>query len=191
MFYPLRLIHKISDETFLVLFVQTLHRLGARKIAVFGLGDLIGCTLAEIYIFQSNGSLCVDNINAAVKPFNQKLISLIDDLNNKLSGAQFTYIGSSAYTDRGLSVADAPCCKISEDYQCIESSAPCESPNNYIFWDGLHTTEMVNLVTAENAYTAQDSDNVHPMDIKTLVHSTHQEFMIYQLKKRKFGRILV
>ncbi|KAL2931071.1 hypothetical protein RDABS01_036481 [Bienertia sinuspersici] len=164
--------------------LKTLHLLGARKIAVFGLG-LVGCSLGEIYTFgPSNGSLCVDKVNAAIQPFNQKLISVIDDLNNKLPGAQITYIGASTSTDTGSAVADAPCCKVREDYQCIESKTPCEGRNNYIFWDGFHTTEVVNVVTAETAYDAPDSNNVHPMDIKTLVQSTHQEFIMHQLEKR-------
>lgn len=163
--------------------LKTLHLLGARKIAVFGLG-LVGCSLGEIYTFGTNGSLCVDKINAAVQPFNQKLLSLVDDLNNKLPGAQITYIGASTSTDTGSAVADATCCKVRDDYQCVESTKPCEGRNNYIFWDGFHTTEVVNLLAGETAYNAPDSNNVHPMDIKTLVQATHEEFLIQQLQKR-------
>ena len=79
---------------------QKLYYLGARKVAVFGLG-LVGCSLGEIYSFGTNGSLCVDKINYAVQLFNEKLIGVVDDLNSKLSGAQFTFIGSGGSSDTG------------------------------------------------------------------------------------------
>lgn len=114
--------------------LKRLYFFGARKIAVFGLG-LIGCSLGEIYTFGTNGSLCVDKINAAVQPFNQRLLKLVDDLNNKLPGGQFTYISSSSNTDTGSAVANATCCEVRDDFQCIQSNKICEGRNNYIFWE--------------------------------------------------------
>lgn len=167
--------------------LKTLHFLGARKIAVFGLG-LIGCTLGEIFTFGTNGSLCVDKINSAVQPFNQRLIKLVDDLNSKLSGAQFTYIGASSNADTGSAVANATCCEVREDYQCMESNAPCEGRDNFIFWDGFHPTEVVNVVTGETAYSAPNSNDVHPVDIKTLV-SSDQESMTKQAELHMSTRV--
>uniref|UniRef100_A0A803MVB9 GDSL esterase/lipase n=1 Tax=Chenopodium quinoa TaxID=63459 RepID=A0A803MVB9_CHEQI len=140
----------------------SLYLLGARKIAVFGLG-LVGCTLGEIYTFgTSDGSLCVDKINEAVQLFNEKLITLVDDLTMELPGAQFTYIGASSSTDTGSAVADTTCCKLRDDYQCIEFDTVCEGRDNYIFWDGFHPTEVVNVLSGETAYSGIDSKYIHP-----------------------------
>lgn len=68
-----------------------LYNLGARKIVVFGLGQ-IGCTPAEIARFGTNAKPCVEWINDAVKLFNGKLKSLVDELNNFYSDARYTFI---------------------------------------------------------------------------------------------------
>lgn len=70
---------------------QSLYNLGARKIAVFGLG-FIGCTPYEIARFGTNGQPCVESINNAVSLFNDKLKPLVDDLNNNFPEARFTFI---------------------------------------------------------------------------------------------------
>ena len=70
---------------------QALYRLGARKVALFGLGQL-SCTPFEMARYGTNG--CVDIINNAVQIFNNSLKSLVDDLNNSLSGATFIYVNT-------------------------------------------------------------------------------------------------
>ena len=65
---------------------------GARKVALPGLG-LIGCTPAEVATYGvTNGSACVDSINEDVQLFNNELNSLVEELNNNLTDAQFAYI---------------------------------------------------------------------------------------------------
>ena len=76
----------------------------------------------------------------------------------------------------GTAVVNAPCCKVREDFQCVESNTVCEDRNNYIFFDGYHTTELVNILAAETAYSAPNSNAVHPVDIKTLI-STNKHFI--------------
>ena len=68
-----------------------MYKLGARKVALFGLGQ-IGCAPFEISRYGTNGSSCVHFINNAVQLFNNRLKSLVDDLNNSLSGAKFIYV---------------------------------------------------------------------------------------------------
>ncbi|KAH9615496.1 hypothetical protein KSS87_008097 [Heliosperma pusillum] len=132
--------------------------------------------LIQIYMHGTNGSLCVDNMNDAANMFNQNLISLVDRLNFKLPGSQFTYINSIS-TDTGSAIADISCCKIREDFQCQESENVCEERENYIFWDGFHTTQMANIATAEKAFNAIDSNIVHPMNINTLLSTNDVVFI--------------
>ena len=62
-------------------------------MALVGLG-LIGCTPSAISFFGTNGSTCVDVLNIAAQQFNQRLISLVDQLNSNLTDAKFIYINS-------------------------------------------------------------------------------------------------
>ncbi|MFS8026646.1 putative triacylglycerol lipase [Helianthus anomalus] len=71
--------------------LKTIYNLGARKIAVFGLGQ-VGCTPAEIKRFGTNGKPCVEWINDAVQLFNDKLKSLVAKLNTDYQDARFTLI---------------------------------------------------------------------------------------------------
>lgn len=68
--------------------------MGARKFAVFGLGQ-IGCTPAEITRFGTGGKPCVEWINNAVNLFNDKLKSLVTELNSDYQDARFTFINLS------------------------------------------------------------------------------------------------
>ena len=77
-----------------------LYQLGARKVAVNGVG-LIGCTPKEIARFGTNGT-CVESINNAVNLFNDRLKPLVDNINNNFSDATFTFINvSSISTPQG------------------------------------------------------------------------------------------
>uniref|UniRef100_A0A803QF26 Reverse transcriptase domain-containing protein n=1 Tax=Cannabis sativa TaxID=3483 RepID=A0A803QF26_CANSA len=72
-----------------------LYSYGARKVALIGLGP-IGCIPYAMKSFGAkNGSICVDEVNEAIQLFNQKLISLVDNFNNKFNdSAKFIYVNS-------------------------------------------------------------------------------------------------
>uniref|UniRef100_A0A803MVB8 GDSL esterase/lipase n=1 Tax=Chenopodium quinoa TaxID=63459 RepID=A0A803MVB8_CHEQI len=85
----------------------TLYRNGARKVAVFGLG-LVGCTLGQV-IQNRPHSLCVDKVNIAVLLMNDKLKTLVAELNRKYRDAKFTYInlqGMVIGPQNGLSLTE-------------------------------------------------------------------------------------
>ncbi|KAM7524930.1 hypothetical protein LguiA_014832 [Lonicera macranthoides] len=71
--------------------LRNLYKLGARKVAVFGLGK-IGCAPEELNMNGINAIGCDENINSVVKLFNDRLIPLIIRLNDNLPGAKFTFI---------------------------------------------------------------------------------------------------
>lgn len=71
---------------------QKLYNLGARKIIVFGLGQL-GCMPGEIALHGTNGKPCVEWINDAVKLFNDQLKHIVEKLNKEHNcDAKFTFI---------------------------------------------------------------------------------------------------
>ncbi|BFG28010.1 hypothetical protein CerSpe_142840 [Prunus speciosa] len=150
--------------------IKTLYMYGARKVALVGLGQ-VGCAPYSIST-GTNGSACVDKMNDAVQFFNEKLKSLVDQLNTNLKDAKFIYVntygmsGSSAdRTTTGLKVSDVNCCPVNEIGQCVPSAAPCKNRSEHMFWDLFHPTEMANLVTARRAYNSSNPSDTYPMNI--------------------------
>lgn len=70
----------------------------------------------------------------------------------------------------GLKVLNAPCCKLLTGIVgvCLPGKVPCEDRDDYVFWDGYHTTEVVNKIIANNSYNAMSPDGVYPINIAQL-----------------------
>ncbi|TXG53704.1 hypothetical protein EZV62_018960 [Acer yangbiense] len=85
--YSTLLFHEFSHQ------LKILYNLGARKVAVFGIG-VIGCTPGMIAMYGTNGSLCVDFVNNAVQLFNAKLIPLVEDFNKNMLNSTFIFVDS-------------------------------------------------------------------------------------------------
>ncbi|RZB98975.1 GDSL esterase/lipase, partial [Glycine soja] len=62
---------------------QALHNLGVRKYVLAGLGR-IGCTPTVMHSHGTNGS-CVEEQNAAISNYNNKLKALVDQFNDRFS----------------------------------------------------------------------------------------------------------
>ncbi|KAL1555940.1 GDSL esterase/lipase-like protein [Salvia divinorum] len=158
--------------------LRSLYDLGSRKVAVFGVG-LIGCIPQEISLYPiTNGSPCVDSINIAAGLFNDRLVSLINDLNTNLPNAQFTYINVTSIALGGPSligvkVLDAPCCEVQKAGaaagQCLPDGAVCGNRDEYIFFDNFHPTQISYSMMASRAYRASLPTDTSPVDIERLV----------------------
>lgn len=81
---------KIKGSIF-VFVIQILYNYGARKMALFGVGQ-IGCTPNALAQNSPDGRTCVARINSANQLFNNGLRSLVDQLNNQLPDARFIYV---------------------------------------------------------------------------------------------------
>ncbi|KAK9936679.1 hypothetical protein M0R45_013507 [Rubus argutus] len=142
-----------------------------RKVALIGLG-LIGCTPDAIS--KTNRTACVDELNSAAQLFNQKLVSLVDQLNTNLTDAKFIFVNSTGMstgdpTSVGFKVLSVGCCPVNSIGQCVHSGTPCQNRNEYVFWDSFHPTEALNRITAFRTYTSIDPTDNYPMDISHLV----------------------
>ncbi|KAK3431374.1 hypothetical protein EUGRSUZ_E03249 [Eucalyptus grandis] len=148
--------------------LKTLYSYGARRLAIFGLSE-IGCAPAEVAEYGTNGSLCVDEIDDLVLPFNDRLKPLIKELNSNLTGAEFVYVNTYGVTTNavpGASLTSPTCCKVKkDDGQCIPFSTPCLNRTLYSYYDGFHPTETVHLEVAEIGYAALLSSDASPFDI--------------------------
>lgn len=160
--------------------LRTLYNTGARMVAIFGLGNL-GCVPSQI--MRNNATDCVDEINQAANLFNTKLGSLVDELNARLPGAQFTLISLSAL--QALSPlpeainSNSTCCTLRSDFQCEPNSTPCANRDLYAFFDGFHPTDVVNEAVAEAAYSSPDRRIANPMNINELTSSQQGKATYY------------
>ncbi|KAM0010375.1 putative triacylglycerol lipase [Helianthus debilis subsp. tardiflorus] len=149
--------------------LKTIYNLGARKIAVFGLGQ-VGCTPAEIRRFGTNGKPCVEWINDEVQLFNDKLKSLVAKLNTDYQDARFTLINlTSISAPQGdVPLPNTPCCQVGEDGQCVPDSKPCLVRALTVFYDGFHPSEISNTAIATRSYISVIPTDTYPYDISHL-----------------------
>ncbi|KAA8515022.1 hypothetical protein F0562_018191 [Nyssa sinensis] len=158
--------------------LQTLYKLGARKIALIGVGQ-VGCSPSELAMYSRDGKTCVKRINDANQLFNVRLKSLVDNFNKNLSGAKFIYInGYGIFQDLidnpktyGLKVINKGCCGVGRNngqVTCLPNQTPCNNRKEHLFWDAFHPTEVANVFVGRRSYRANSSSDAHPYDIRRL-----------------------
>ncbi|KAK8571002.1 hypothetical protein V6N13_094099 [Hibiscus sabdariffa] len=150
--------------------IKILYNNGARMLALFGIGS-IGCTPNAIALYETNGSACVEKMNSAAQLFNERLVSLVDELNTKLTDAKFTYLcpGTRSANSLGFTVTNASCCETgSGGHLCIPDSEPCSNRSQYVFCDAFHPSDAWNEVTATEAYGTDSSTQAYPLNIKNM-----------------------
>ncbi|XP_030944447.1 GDSL esterase/lipase At1g29670-like [Quercus lobata] len=170
--YATVLVQQLSQQ------LLTLHKLGALKIALYGLGFL-GHTPVGLTMCRNNSS-CVDNIDNAVALFNDKVVTLVNNFNNNLTNAKFIYINTteislSSSSSEGSMVTNVPCCEVLTNPQpqaeCIPFGTACGNRSQYSFWDAVHQTEVGYVVYGGRAYRAQSPADAYPNDIEHLAQS--------------------
>ncbi|KAJ6949005.1 hypothetical protein NC651_003117 [Populus alba x Populus x berolinensis] len=88
--------------------LKRLYHLGARKIALPGLGPVGSIPYAFSNLCRSNVATCVANINSAAQVFDARLVLLVDRLNRDLKDARFIYLNSSGMSSGDPSVLGTP-----------------------------------------------------------------------------------
>ncbi|VYS64401.1 unnamed protein product [Arabidopsis thaliana] len=152
------------------IYLTQLYVLGARNVALFGIGK-IGCT-PRIVATLGGGTGCAEEVNQAVIIFNTKLKALVTDFNNK-PGAMFTYVdlfsgNAEDFAALGITVGDRSCCTVNPGEELCAANGPvCPDRNKFIFWDNVHTTEVINTVVANAAFNGPIAS---PFNISQLVN---------------------
>nr|GMD72807.1 GDSL esterase/lipase At1g71250 [Ipomoea batatas] len=157
-----------------------LYRVGLRKFYLAGIGPL-GCTPNQLATGQAQSGRCVDSVNQMLGSFNGGLRALVDNLNNGgHPGAVYVYgntygIMGDMLNNRaryGFTTWDRPCCAIITtlgQINCAPFMPPCGNRTQYIFWDALHSTQNVNAVLAQRAYSGPPSDS-YPVNVQQLAN---------------------
>ncbi|KAG8373432.1 hypothetical protein BUALT_Bualt11G0023700 [Buddleja alternifolia] len=157
--------------------ILAVHSLGLRKFLVGGIGPL-GCIPNQLATDVPPSGKCVSFTNDIVGMFNDRLISLVDELNSKYNGSVFAYgniyggvtdilNNAKAY---GFSVVDKACCGIGRNrgqITCLPLSVPCTNRSQYVFWDAFHPTQAVHQILAKGAYSGTTSA-CYPLNLQQM-----------------------
>ncbi|KAJ9690821.1 hypothetical protein PVL29_013130 [Vitis rotundifolia] len=158
--------------------IRTLYNYGARKVVLIGVGQ-IGCSPNELAQNSPDGTTCVERINYANRLFNDRLRSLVGELNNNFPDGRFIYINAygifqdliSSPSSYGFKVTNAGCCGVGRNngqITCLPLQTPCQNRNEYLFWDAFHPGEAANVIIGRRSYSAQSSSDAYPIDIRRL-----------------------
>ncbi|KAK1277056.1 GDSL esterase/lipase [Acorus gramineus] len=155
-----------------------LYNLDARRIVVANVGP-IGCIPYQRDINLSKGPNCIAFPNQLAKSFNEKLKSLVPELNSRLQGSIFVYadvyrivsdiIQNHSYY--GFDVADSACCYVAGRFgglvPCGPPSKVCPDRSKFVFWDPYHPSDASNKIIASRLMDG-DSNDVFPMNVRKL-----------------------
>ncbi|VVA92977.1 unnamed protein product [Arabis nemorensis] len=158
--------------------LKVLYSYGARKFALGGIGA-IGCSPNALAQGSLNGRTCVERINSANRIFNNRLKSLVQQLNNNYHDAKFTYLNAYGVfqdiitnpANYGFRVTNAACCGVGRNggqLTCLPGQPPCLNRDEYVFWDAFHPSDAANTIIGRRSYKAESTLDVYPIDISTL-----------------------
>ncbi|GFP80719.1 GDSL esterase/lipase exl3 [Phtheirospermum japonicum] len=140
-------------------FIQELHQLGARRIAVFGIPP-VGCLPSQRTLAGGSIRFCAEEYNQAAQLVNSKLSPALDSLTQNLPHSRLVYIDIYnplldliKYPQKhGFEVNDRGCCgsgNIEVVILCNKYSGTCPDASKYIFWDSYHPTEKAYKVLVD------------------------------------------
>lgn len=132
-------------------FLQGIHKLGARKMAVVGLPP-VGCLPVIITLFGFGDRKCIEAFNSMSISYNSKLKDLLQKTSTLLQGTQLIYVDvfTPLYdfilspNKYGFEETIVGCCGtgiIEAGLACNANSLVCIDASKYVFWDSIHPTE--------------------------------------------------
>ncbi|XP_062023406.1 GDSL esterase/lipase At4g16230-like [Rosa rugosa] len=176
-----RLYLRISIETFtanliasLAQKLQELYILGGRK---FVLTSLMPLGYSPV-INRPNLIGTPSALNYAAQLYNAHLKTLLDSLKTHLSDFNFVLVDQyniisnltySPPSTTGFKDISNPCCTVSLSQggigiSCDRGGKACEDRTAYMYFDGLHPTEAVNVQIATKAYASTHQGDAYPIN---------------------------
>ncbi|KAI9114322.1 hypothetical protein K1719_014550 [Acacia pycnantha] len=183
-FYGTSLIYNPPDYADLLIglykkLLLDLHSLGLRKFLLGAIGPL-GCIPNQLATGLIPPGQCNFGVNEIVSMFNDRLKSLVMQLNSDHPGSIFVYGNSyGAFSDiinspntYGLSVVDRACCGVGMNQgqiTCLPLSVPCPNRDQFVFWDAFHPSQAVHQVLAQRAFSGPHSD-CYPVNVQQMAY---------------------
>ncbi|CAN1731017.1 GDSL esterase/lipase At1g29670 [Linum perenne] len=155
--------------------ITHLHGLGARKFVMMSLNPL-GCNPIVLIRHPENGTFtCSQSLNQAAQLFNEKLKSMVDQLNQQLPRSKLVIVNAyniinEILNNPGLSGfrdSSNSCCE-TITVPCIRGGKACKDRKDHVFFDAHHPTEAVNVQIVNKAYSSRIADEVYPINVKQL-----------------------
>ncbi|XP_047958681.1 GDSL esterase/lipase 6 isoform X2 [Salvia hispanica] len=161
-------------------FVDNIVSLGARCVALFGLGP-VGCAPARSNLPGAPLGKCYDKLNKMVMKYNMGLQNLVNVLPRTHPGtiAVFGRVYETIQTYRahptryGFVDVENACCgsgKLGGQVQCGKVGYKlCKNPNEYLFWDYFHPSERTCELISK-ALWAGGPTSIMPFNLKRLAN---------------------
>uniref|UniRef100_A0A7N0VFE2 GDSL esterase/lipase 6 n=1 Tax=Kalanchoe fedtschenkoi TaxID=63787 RepID=A0A7N0VFE2_KALFE len=162
--------------------IAQLYGLGARRIAIFGLGP-VGCIPARALLPVAPLNRCFGRMNKMVKDYNLGLEALVTALPHHYPGIVGVFgdvyrttqrVRASPATYRFVNVTHA-CCgdgALGGTVQCgKEGYKMCSNPSDFMFWDYFHPTEHTYKLISKGLW-AGGRASIRPLNLKTLANLT-------------------
>ncbi|KAM3308470.1 GDSL esterase/lipase [Capsicum chacoense] len=160
--------------------LKRLYDMGARKFVVMALYPN-GCSPMATSR-NPNTTGCIQTLNNAALLFNTNLKSLVDSLRLQMHGSTLVFVNAYKIImdilenpiPKGFSDTKNPCCEVATiaaggtGTLCKKGGNICSRRNDYVFFDGLHPTEAVNIVLANKAFSSHLKAEVYPINVKHL-----------------------
>ncbi|MED6187146.1 hypothetical protein PIB30_073695 [Stylosanthes scabra] len=111
--------------------------------------------------------------------FNDRLRSLVDELNTQYSSSSIFVYGNTFValmeiiqhpTSYGLVTTNRACCGIGRfqgRISCLPFAIPCSNRDQYVFWDAFHPSKAVDRILALRVFNGTTSD-VHPVNVSKM-----------------------
>ncbi|XP_074270555.1 GDSL esterase/lipase At4g16230-like [Silene latifolia] len=154
--------------------LKRLYNLGARRFILVSVYPL-GCSPVV-----SRGLGCLPIQNGVVSIFYDQLISMVDGLKQQLPASDIVVLNSvKLITDvinnagaAGFSNTNGSCCQLSVNgASCQENGSVCNDRKSYVYFDGQHNTEALNVAFVGKAFASADKSDVYPVNLQNLLHT--------------------
>ncbi|KAL6209420.1 hypothetical protein ACLB2K_020362 [Fragaria x ananassa] len=166
--------------------LKKLHSLGARKFVVMSINPL-GCSpmvinMKKLLPTVMGRNRCVQEMNRAAHLFNSQFKSMIDAIRAQMPGSALVFVNSYKIIrdiiknpiSKGFRDSRGTCCEVAtisnggNGILCKRGGQVCLNRSSYVFFDGLHPTEAVNVQIATKAFVSTLKTEVYPINIQQL-----------------------